>query len=177
MIVGLNGYAGSGKSSVAALLQIKQPHKQWKIMSFANKLREVASVLTGVPEWMFKEQDFKKKSLPGWGMTVREFLQKLGTEGIRDGVHTDAWVNALLSQYHGNENWIIDDCRFPNEAKAISDLGGIVVRVNRGDINPANNHASEIALNDWQFDYIIHNDGDTIVSLSALIEELIKKKL
>jgi len=56
-------------------------------------------------------------------------------------------------------------------------LGGIVVRVNRESIEPSNNHESEIALNDWDFDYVIHNDGDSIVSLSIAIDELIKLKL
>lgn len=32
-------------------------------------------------------------------MTVREFLQRLGTEAIRDWLHQDAWVNALMSDY------------------------------------------------------------------------------
>ncbi len=33
-------------------------------------------------------------------MTVRELLQKLGTDAIRDNLHEDAWVNALISEYN-----------------------------------------------------------------------------
>jgi hypothetical protein len=32
-------------------------------------------------------------------MSVRELLQKLGTEAMRDGLHTNVWVNALFSDY------------------------------------------------------------------------------
>ena len=44
-------------------------------------------------------------------MTVREFLQKLGTEAIRVGLHTDAWANALFADYTGPMATILhDDC-------------------------------------------------------------------
>jgi hypothetical protein len=32
-------------------------------------------------------------------MSVRKLLQKLGTEAMRDGLHTNVWCNALFSDY------------------------------------------------------------------------------
>lgn len=84
-------------------------------------------------------------------MTGREFLQKLGTDAIRNGLHENTWVNALMSEYKdGNNpfnfkkdensphpleevwpNWIITDTRFPNELAAVKERGGITIRVNR----------------------------------------------
>ncbi len=110
-------------------------------------------------------------------------------------------------------NWIITDVRFPNEAKAIKDRGGIVIRVNRDSWKPKagdtikikvfsnwsvvtythtdeegnhhgvgadgykykstlikehkEEHSSETALDDYQFDHVIDNNGS--------IEELVKK--
>ena len=32
-------------------------------------------------------------------MTVRELLQKLGTDAMRNGLHENVWVNALMSKY------------------------------------------------------------------------------
>ena len=77
-------------------------------------------------------------------------------------------------------NWIITDVRFPNEIKAIQDRGGIVIRVNRDDFvtNSKTNerfkvkvhkteHPSETALDDYEFDHVIENDGS--------IEDLIDK--
>lgn len=89
-------------------------HKStWEIKKFAGKLKTVASLLTGIPVKMFEDQDFKLTNLPEeWSslkqsgrnkvlipMTVREFLQKLGTEAMRDGLHSNVWVNALFSDY------------------------------------------------------------------------------
>jgi hypothetical protein len=57
------------------------------------------------------------------------------------------------------DNWIITDTRFPNEAQAIKDAGGIIIRVTRPGIGPVNDHPSETGLNQWKFDYEIQNDG------------------
>jgi len=118
-------------------------------------------------------------------MTVRTLLQKLGTEAVRDQVHTNAWVNALFADYKPTgefntihdatiyPNWVISDTRFVNEAKAIKDRSGIVVRITR-DVpssypsNYSKLHASEIALNDWEFDYELPNIG----SLEELLEQV-----
>lgn len=157
MIIGLSGYAKSGKDEVAKIIISERP--KWQVRKFSGKLKEVASILTGIPPSMFESQEFKKKYLPGWDMTVREFLQRVGTEGIRNGVHQDAWVNALFSEYYNHNFWIITDCRFPNEAQAIKDRGGKIVRIVRPGISAVNAHPSETALDEWEFDHLIHNDG------------------
>src|SRR5688500_18783124 len=180
MIIGINGYIGSGKDTVGKIIQYLESSSsqsfedyfastkdgihynlpeaelfpsKWKIKKFAGKLKEIASMLTGIPKEKFEDQEFKKTHLgPEWNysrrlpresleqeniyyedkqMTVREFLQKLGTEAMRDGLHTNVWVNALFSDYikgyYPNPdkpgmgydenwtlpNWIITDCRFP----------------------------------------------------------------
>jgi hypothetical protein len=86
-------------------------------------------------------------------MTYREFLQKLGTEAMREGLHTNVWVNALFADYkfegcknneeacdtpngncdskHCYPNWIITDMRFPNEMEAVVERKGITIRVVR----------------------------------------------
>ena len=125
--------------------------------------------------------------------TPRKLLQLLGTEAGRQIIHPDIWVNALMSGYkkvmrtNANKqpdlfnypNWIITDVRFPNEIKAIKDRGGIVIRVNRPLERLGNSklpklkhtsvtqHPSETALDDYDFDHIIENNGS--------IEDLITK--
>jgi len=128
----------------------------WEIKKFAGKLKLIASILTGATLEQLEDQDFKKLDIgPDWGMTYRELLQKLGTEAMRNGLHTNVWVNALMADYHltpnksmdelFNEhflnnkseihyklpNWIITDMRFPNEMDAVKAKGGITIRVNR----------------------------------------------
>lgn len=168
MIIALNGYAKVGKDEIANI--IKSLHPIWEIRKFAGKLKQVATLLTGITD--LESQSTKASSLgPEWGnMTVRDLLQRLGTDAVREGLHPDAWVNALMADYiciHADRapngldcpNWIITDCRFPNEAKAVKRFGGIVVRVNRPGIGPVNDHPSETALDNWNFDAVIENNG------------------
>jgi hypothetical protein len=110
--------------------------------------------------------------------TIREFLQILGCECLRDNLHPNIHVLALFADYKEGDNWIITDTRFPGEAQAIRDRGGIVVRVDRKEVcgnNPTlkttskgqsywvrgeEAHASEIGLDEWDFDWVIDNNAD-----------------
>jgi hypothetical protein len=195
MIIGINGYAGSGKDTVGEIIKMQQPKENWEIKKFAGKLKEVASIILGIPKTMFEDQEFKKKTLPqmwsdhGLPMTVRDFLQRLGTDALRQGLHPNTWVNALMMEYKevcfvGKDsegadlfsypNWIITDCRFPNEATAIKNAGGIIVRVNRPGVNAVNAHPSEVALSHWQFDYTIENN-EGIVELKHKVRDILKQ--
>ena len=210
MIIGINGYAGSGKDTVGIIIQYLnceskvnltieevlinyknhewwlQDASGWEVKKWAGKLKDVANLLTGIPIKDFEDQEFKKTNLgPEWNnyvntpMTVRDFLQKLGTEGLRDGLHVNTWVNALMADYKcvpadqapggwDCPNWLVTDTRFPNEASAIKDKGGILLRVTRPGVGPINDHPSETALNQWNFDYEIQNNG----SLEDLINSV-----
>jgi len=81
-------------------------------------------------------------------LTPRLLLQLIGTECGRRIIHPNIWVNSLMSEYKnrtrynsirgeipGEEivypNWIVTDVRFPNEAEAIKNRGGILIRINR----------------------------------------------
>ena len=90
-----------------------EAYSNFEIKKFAGKLKTVGSILTGIPVEKFEDQEFKKTNLPEhWNtlqqsgrskvslpMTVRELLQKLGTEAMRNGLHTNVWVNALFADY------------------------------------------------------------------------------
>ena len=182
----------------------------WEQRSWAGKLKTIASLVTGIPVQDFEDQEFKKTNLgPEWAslkrrpgkrqdgifpkkadmelvsMTVRDLLQKLGTDAMRNGLHENTWVNALMADYTPTQvqwadgpvggyedgpmpNWIITDTRFPNEARAVKDKGGIVVKVERPGVGPINDHPSEVALKDYPFDYTINNSG----SLEDLVQSV-----
>lgn len=190
----------------------------WEIKKFAGKLKTIASILTGIPVEKFEDQEFKKTLLGNeWGtvkdnplnaipvfedvkfnhlMSVRELLQKLGTDAMRDNLHENVWVNALFADYvprlqfeksfHGMKgavpveepNWIVTDMRFPNEMEAVKQREGITIRVVRdyalrgGPEDPKNQHPSETALDDSHFDHEIINDG-TIEDLIEKVREVL----
>ena len=178
MIIGVSGRIGSGKDTIGEIIQklcITNSKPEFEIKKYAGKLKQVASLLTGIPVESFEDQEFKKALLGAeWGtvrhnplnaipvfgdvkfnelMSVRELLQKLGTDAVRNGLHKDAWVNALFADYKLSEesivrktksgqyydkkeypNWIITDMRFPNEMEAVVERKGITIRVVRPKI-------------------------------------------
>lgn len=198
MIIAVSGKIGSGKDTVASMIKEMDPKGNWQVKKFAGLLKQFASLLTGIPVEKFEDQEFKKQNMPAeWSvpvvrsngfafsegyelwventpMTYRELLQKLGTDAIRDGLHKNAWVNGLFAHYSPDQNWIITDCRFPNEAQSIIDRGGVLIRVNRNqDTGP---HPSETALDDWsQWHYVIDNRGsldELKTNVHAIITEI-----
>jgi hypothetical protein len=197
---------GSGKNTVGDIIEkicLTNEGPLFEQRSFAGKLKQIASLLTGIHVKKFENQEFKKLDMnPEWGMTYREFLQKLGTEAMRDGLHTNVWVNALFADYKRAldlvksedtkydlkveevgeyPNWIITDMRFPNEMEAVKERGGITIRVVRQDMHsleamiPA--HASETALDDVEFDYEIINDAGIPELIEKVREILIIEKI
>ena len=115
-------------TSIEEIVNNNDEHKDWleensgwEIRKFAGKLKDIASHLTGIDIEKFEDQEFKKTLLgPEWGtvqhnplnnipvfgdvqfnslMSVRDFLQKLGTDALRMGLHDNVWVNALMADY------------------------------------------------------------------------------
>ena len=231
MIIGISGKIGSGKDTIGEIIQglsITNGGREFEIKKYAGKLKTIASLLTGIPVEDFELQDFKKTLLgEEWGtvrpnplnavpvfenvqfnhlMSVREFLQKLGTEAMRDGLHTNVWVNALFADYKAivtepakfggtaigeYPNWIITDMRFPNEMEAVELREGITIRVVRGcsecggigyhklscSKQYEKQHPSETSLDDAEFDYEIINDGSVDDLIAKVRQILITEKI
>ncbi len=169
-----------------------------EIKKFAYKVKLVASILTGIPVSKFEDQKFKQSILgmewssptrtgleepfPGvrfmQQMSVRELLQKTGTDAIRNGLHQDAWVNALWADYQDGNKWIITDVRFPNEYDSIKEHGGIMIRLTRND-SSEDTHISETALDNYKFDYVVDNEGlslqETYNKVKSVYEQIIQE--
>lgn len=276
-LIGISGKIGSGKDTVGYIIMhlvarskgcktINWPIKEaynslelksgWQIKKYAYKLKQIASLLTGIPVEDFEKQEVKdsylgeewnkinkyvskefkgthqefdkyievnkdniilssinQKSKVKFGdetygfyymlkeritkLIVREFLQKLGTDAIRNNIHSNTWINALFADYKekfiGNitrkdsiENkdnykypsWIITDVRFPNEAEAIIARNGTLIRVNRENNNIKDIHPFETALDNFGlFTYKIDNNGTIEELIEKVKEILIKEKI
>lgn len=191
-LISITGRIGSGKDTVAYIIQrlvafnLKynpeyffddefRKLSEWKIKKFAGSLKEIAGILTGIPVGNFEDQEFKKTKLGlEWGnMTVREFLQRLGTDAIRDNLYHNTWVNALFAGIDEKSKIIITDTRFPNELIEVKSRGGVSIKVLRGDstVN-INEHISESALDSADFDHIIYNNG-SLEDLEKAIKEIL----
>ena len=171
MIIGIAGKIGAGKDVIGVCLKDQY---NYTVIKFADKIKQIACLMTNTPMDLQTSQKGKSSTLDDWGMTVREFQQKLGTDAVRDGLHKDAWVLATLSHYKPTYNWVVTDTRFINEAQRITKLGGINIRVERpNNPFPESKHPSETELDSYRFDYTILNDGsidDLYLKINDIME-------
>ena len=175
MIIGISGKAGSGKDTVAEMLQDCSSGK-FKSIAFADKLREICSLLTGIPVRKWSEREFKDRPNTLLKMTGREYLVKVGM-GLRK-VNPKIFLEALENNLEGGaietapgaQDYLITDTRMRNEADFIrQELKGYVIRVNRPGLSTGES-ATETDLDHYpHFHLMIENDG-TLHDLRRKVE-------
>jgi hypothetical protein len=142
MIIGICGFIGSGKDTIADYLTNFYGFRR---ESFANSLKDAVAQVFGwdriLLEGRTKEaREWRERVDPWWAerlnmpnLTPRWVLQYWGTEVCRKAFHDDIWIASLENKLRNSkDDIVISDCRFPNEIKSIKNAGGIVIRVVRG---------------------------------------------
>jgi hypothetical protein len=173
LIVGITGYKGSGKTTVAnEFLNIG-----FASFNFSRRLKSMLANL-GVPhDNLYGNDDKKNEPLDILGgVTTRRAMQTLGTEWGRDLIYPDLWVDLWKGDVRNQGFVVMDDLRFPNEQKAIRDLGGYVFMVKRRkDETSQDTHRSE-DLSHIQPDYIFYNTTtmDTIRTMAQSMAQNIR---
>lgn len=148
-IIGLVGFAGSGKDTVGNILVNDYGYKKY---SMAKPLKDVVSILFSwdrtlidgsteesrlwreqPDEWWNKKLNWEERF--GTKFTPRICLQHIGTDILRNYFDNNIWL-LCMEKYlnnHMNEKIVITDCRFKNEISAIKNIGGKIIRIKRGD--------------------------------------------
>lgn len=197
-LIGIAGKANSGKDTLGNF--IKEIDQRYKIVKYADKLKDITSLLIGCDRSMLEDREFKETPLPEqwwvvknpWGeltaykkgMTIsnacelikttpRLLLQKIGTECFRNIIHPDVWVNSTFAEFNEDSRWVVTDVRFKNEIEKIKDNGGVVVRINRPGYEISSNHPSEIQIDTYpDYDLVINNVG-SVDDLKSYAERII----
>ncbi len=166
-LIGLTGFAGSGKDTVAEMLLDEYSGYS---CAFADPLRRAASEVFGLTHEQMTDREKKEAEVPYWGKTPRQILQLLGTECMRDVFGGDVWVKRADMQLEclkgmdareeiGSDLVVFTDVRFPEEARFIREHGGVVVNVIRAGIGPVNNHVSDSGLAAELIDFDLLNNA------------------
>lgn len=154
MLIGLAGPKRSGKSTLAAGLceSLGLAEDSW-----AGPIRRFVADTLG---WTMDELEARKEAPIHWlgGVTARQMMQTVGTEWGRRMVHGDLWLRSLFMRIPA-EGAVISDCRFPNEAQAILDRGGMVIQLSRPGTGEGDAHASELPLPPELVSVRLVNDG------------------
>ncbi len=181
----LIGKAGAGKTTIAEYLIRKHGYLPAKF---------------AYPVYMIAEKYFgmKKKD--------RHLLQIIGTEGGRS-LDENIWINRLLQdleivekinkEYFGKEKtlFVLDDCRFENEVKALLNKGWIgiyvdckpeirrqrLIKRDGYDQGEYENHSSEAGITEIYEKYknkllVVNNSGsldELFIKIESLLEEVL----
>lgn len=201
MIIGLTGRKRSGKSTAARYLVENHGFTE---LSFAARLKKMAVDVNPLVHYIdtlsLTETDRELlangvdpgpvRLLDALGVLgeerakdllpeVRRFYQRLGTEGVRNNLGPDTWVEfaelEIIRVIRENEqvdqvaesNIVFADVRFENEAALIRDWGGVVIEVYRPSQGvPEPEHSSEAGV---RADHLAVNpEGDKSVLFSVL---------
>lgn len=173
MIIGLSGYARSGKDTVADYLVSNFGFER---VAFADPIRTIMYDLNPTIDG---EKLADMVDNYGWDITkskdeVRTFLQVLGYSA-RQNIHADVWVMAAFAKMRADKNYVIADVRFLNEADYIKKNNGEIWRVERPGISAVNTHVSEWEMDSYSFDHRLYNDG-TVEQLQHLVKTLYEHK-
>ena len=204
MIIGICGFQGSGKDTIADYLQNIYGFKR---DSFASTLKDAVAAIFGWDRELLEGRTIEsrqwRETVDNWwanrldmpGLTPRLVLQKWGTEVARKSWHDDTWIASLEHKLvNAHNDIVITDVRFPNEIRAVRSAGGIVIRVVRGpepewyDIAVATNegtfnhmahaypevHPSEWAWIGTKFDAVLDNNAEGFDPLFEQVKHLIQ---
>jgi hypothetical protein len=146
MLIGIIGFAGSGKGTIGDILTREYDFVR---LSFADAVKDTVSQIFGWPRELLEGDTVESRQFRetvdvfwsarfGYDVTPRAMLQKMGTEAGRDVFHKDIWIHTVERRIKNMQEWeyktdfVIPDVRFPNEVDFINNSGGFVVRVVRG---------------------------------------------
>jgi hypothetical protein len=199
MIIGLLGFAGSGKGTAADILVSKGFKKE----SFADPVKDAVAAIFSWDRNMLEGDTSESRRFRetkdewwsnkfGYDVTPRYMLQLMGTEAGRNTFHDKLWIHSMEKRLEKNEHTVIADVRFANECDFIRSKGGFIVRVVRGkepkwydDAKLANDfgfnsmpsypdiHYSEWAWIGQKLDYLLDNNG-SIIMLEGGMKHMLK---
>lgn len=181
MIILLTGKAGSGKDTVADILYELYAYKK---VFFADTLKRAVKEIFGLTDFQAYDREEREKVIPYWGYSPRQMYQLIGTEVFRNHFDKDIWIKSLRYKLLQdiNSNWVVSDCRFPNELKAFDGIGSqgrtaISVKVTRdgcdGNVGMANHESEKY---DLPCDFTIMNNG-TIEQLKWKVMFLMRERI
>jgi hypothetical protein len=195
MIIGVCGFIGSGKDTIADYLV---NFHEFRRESFASTLKDAVAAVFGWDRTMLEgrtkeAREWREQVDPWWAdrlsmptLTPRWVLQYWGTEVCRKAFHDDIWIASLENKLRNSKDHVvISDCRFPNEISSIKNAGGKIVWVQRGELPDwyetaiDANRGSNVAINELKMRKIhasetawVGTEFDLILDNNGTIDDL-----
>lgn len=178
VILGISGYANSGKDTFADALVDNYGYKK---VAFADPIRDVLLDMNPI----LMVEDGKPVHLKtmvdthGWDESkdlypqVRQLMVNIG-QAMRNNVSHRVWIDAALRRIKSSDRVVFSDIRQLNEAQILKDtLGAELIYIHRPGIGPANSQEAQ-SLPPGLFSWNVVNDKD-ITALRAKADILMSR--
>lgn len=175
VVVGLTGLARSGKDTAASVLVHSFDFER---VAFADALKEGCAAMLGMPIQAMYDGD-RESVMPEWGFSIRDFLQRMGTECVRLQFGEDFWIKALKAriarlQSQGYRRFVISDARFDNEAAWVrAQPYGHLIHIAREGLKKMD-HVSEAGVDREPQDSMLTNNS-TLEEFKAKVHRWAKE--
>ena len=176
--VGLGHYSRTGKDTFAnylighleSKLLIRKRPLAWKLKEITYNFYAWAGMMP--PNTMRHQKGGRDRDvmLPALGMTPVEVWVAFGTKAVRNNVYDRTWLDYLLKSNHQERVIIIPDVRFPNEADAIKEAGGVLIKIVRPGYGPRKTIADRALVGYTGWDYVFGGEG-TMFALKRYAED------
>ncbi len=155
-LLAFSGYKQSGKDTAANFLMEAYDFKK---IAFATPLKITCAATFRFSYEQLYDDKLKEEIDPRWGFSPRQALQKVGTELFRDNLPKylpvgegeiwkksfEIWLKELLSR-NPKAKVAIVDCRYPDEAHFLRNLGFSIVRIKKEGQDSSDGHCSETSI-------------------------------
>lgn len=184
-LIGIHGKKRSGKDTTAMLMQTVLSGV--RTMAFGDRMKEICSMVYGVPIRYFYDQDLKEGVFEKLGVSPRSMM--LTMDGELKAKHGDDFFVKVLQHEmfklyeipvkERPKTVIITDVRFEAEADWIRNEGGKIIRVTRPSVEAENasTHWSEAGLPDHLISYELRNESTLPMLLTSVISMVSALKL
>lgn len=170
MIIGLIGFKQVGKSTAAKHLEdnydfLRHNFKDALVAEMKENLPDILREL-GIIYSISIDELFDQKP-----PAMRALMQNYGTDVRRKG-DPDYWVKEWTKDIPQGGNVVTDDVRFKNEANALREQGGILIRLTRPDMQSGGTHVSETEQTEILPNYTIECEKGDHAKLYAELDKI-----
>ena len=158
-MIGLVGKKGSGKDTMADFLVSDYGYRK---LAMADPLKKACKILFDFSDAQLSDHQEKERVDERWGISPRQAFQTMGTDLIRKHIFDDFWLRRADMEvgHYLEENMVVSDIRFPNEAQWVKNHGGILIRIHSPCliVPEEDTHSSEVLMEDIIVDHELLND-------------------
>lgn len=143
---------------------IRTPHISFEVVAYELAVRTAGRICESDDEELFRliaaRARIVLRRVRQEPVSPRRILQVVGTDIVRH-VWPTAWIELWKLEARKHRDVAVADCRFLNEAAAVREIGGLIVRITRAGAGArsGSDDESEKEIENIQPDAVLCNDG------------------